>query len=380
MVRGLLIVTVVGLVEGGRLVLNGADAAVQFGESRTSAVSLQATCGGELPTTTLITPTVVDGAPQEGSSVTVQLGNVAPSCSIVADFRTPCAVPTGSTRPAPPPLYWCRFFGAAEGSTIGPVSASVSAEQVDGIHLGFHTTITCPLPVDPVFATLGPYDGTGSYNINVSVIYYAPSGADAIQFRWAGARGGNMITFNNLPTPPSPPTSPPPPSPPYTDAAVYVTWGSRTCSDKATLLYEGLIGGAGYSNSGGPSNLMCLHGQPQNPSAQTPGTGPDRSNVYGVEYQTEAGYQPPGGAGLSSADGDAACAVCHAETISEVYVQWGRAESCSNGHVTMYSGWMMGEYSGHTGRNEMICASALACTHMATFASMRACAVLDITP
>ena len=166
---------------------------------------------------------------------------------------------------------------------------------------------------------------------------------------------------------------------PKGDGSVYVNWGSRTCSDKATLLYEGLIGGAGYSNSGGPSNLMCLHGQPQNPSAQTPGTGPDRSNVYGVEYQTEAGYQPPGGAGLSSADGDAACAVCHAE-LSQVYVQWGRAESCSNGHVTMYSGWMMGEYSGHTGRNEMICASALACTHMATFASMRACAVLDIAP
>ena len=38
----------------------------------------------------------------------------------------------------------------------------------------------------------------------------------------------------------------------------------------------------------------------------------------------------------------------------QTYVQWGRSDSCSNGHATLYTGTMMGEHYSHY-RSDTLC-------------------------
>ena len=133
----------------------------------------------------------------------------------------------------------------------------------------------------------------------------------------------------------------------------YVRWGRKTCPQISgtTLVYEGIVGGAHYLNTGGGANYICLTTEP----AYQPGTGSadiNYSPVYGSEYQTHHVGQ---GAGSHSVlNHDVPCAVCEVSTRSKHLMIPG-TYICPYGWTTEYYGWLMAEYKGHKGRTMYTC-------------------------
>jgi hypothetical protein len=70
------------------LQLTGRDSSVLLGSGSSSPVKVFATCGGENASFTAVYPQNLSLATKK---ISVQLGNVAPSCAVVSSFRTPCA-------------------------------------------------------------------------------------------------------------------------------------------------------------------------------------------------------------------------------------------------------------------------------------------------
>jgi hypothetical protein len=58
---------------------------------------------------------------------------------------------------------------------------------------------------------------------------------------------------------------------------------------------------------------------------------------------------------LPHVNGEAACALCTAQGKSQTYVQWGRSDSCSNGHKLLYKGLVMAEKHTAAHASEFIC-------------------------
>merc|ERR1711968_20017 len=77
-----------------------------------------------------------------------------------------------------------------------------------------------------------------------------------------------------------------------------------------------------------------MHENPQQPKEYS--TGNQQGNLlYGTEYENTGARSLD-----KNANKDAACSVCRVSSSTTVYTQWGRT-SCSNGHVTEYSGLVM---------------------------------------
>jgi hypothetical protein len=64
-------------------------------------------------------------------------------------------------------------------------------------------------------------------------------------------------------------------------------------------------------------------------------------------------YQDTGAIDLNH-DREAACAVCELNHWESVYTQWGRSTTCTNGHITLYTGFIMAERYNHN-KGEFIC-------------------------
>eukprot|EP01050_Picozoa_sp_SAG11_P005440 SAG11_NODE_384_length_9897_cov_11.158502_8_plen_575_part_00 len=139
---------------------------------------------------------------------------------------------------------------------------------------------------------------------------------------------------------------------------VYTRWGSRSCPDGSTLLYDGFIAGSHYTHTGGGYNYVCMHPEPQYPDGYD-----DADNNGNLLYGTE--YENTGAIDLNQ-DGDAACAVCQASTL-QVYVQWGR-NTCSNEHTTEYTGLVMGTHYSQT-KSSTVCVDVERATTAATDAA-----------
>ena len=160
-----------------------------------SDAKLTATCGEGTPTTTLI---IDDRA---AAVLSVRLGNVLPSCAAVADLRQPCV----AERPElMPPLWYCVFSNTTEQVVQGPLSAHRVLDTIDGHRLAVATYVNCSLPTEADMAV-------GSYNLTIR--YWAPSGAEAINLPFLGVERGNLVNVTYY-SPPSPPPSTPPLSPP----------------------------------------------------------------------------------------------------------------------------------------------------------------------
>jgi len=134
---------------------------------------------------------------------------------------------------------------------------------------------------------------------------------------------------------------------PSSEGAVYEHWGSRTCPSGSSLLYEGFAAGKMYSDMGGSSNTVCMHSDPQAlPNVGTATSGTEYRNIlHGAEYGFHDNIPGTSAATTVANLGDVACAMCQGDDTLMTYVQWGRSDSCSNGHTTLYTGYAMGERS-----------------------------------
>ncbi|XP_063447631.1 short-chain collagen C4-like [Mytilus trossulus] len=115
--------------------------------------------------------------------------------------------------------------------------------------------------------------------------------------------------------------------------STYVRWGRSICSgDSTELVYSGYAAGQLYLHTsftnrhGGPSNLLCMPGDPELTNISGNGT----SLLYGAEYQENI-LKP------DAHDEDVPCAVCRNTKTQNTLMIPGR-KSC-------YSGWQK-EYQG----------------------------------
>ena len=127
---------------------------------------------------------------------------------------------------------------------------------------------------------------------------------------------------------------------------VFTRWGSKSCPQNSTKLYDGFMAGSEHDAPGGGTNFLCMHPEPHYPSDYMDTNEDDVNSLHGVEYGKH-------GALDKNIYYDAACVVCQHNTATSVYVQWGRVE-CSNGHLTQYSGLVMASRRQDT-RTENIC-------------------------
>ena len=310
------------------------DGRILFGTDRSTAATLTASCAAARPTLTRVRPAFFVGF-DPNATVDVLLGNIAPDCLGVSDWRTtPCA----RLHPDDEAItnFYCHFAGASASATTGPTHATTTVRTSGGQSFGYMVNAACPLPSYQELITLGPYDGSQpTYPINVSVSFWSPQ-APALEF--AGMAGGNLVEMRGLPAPPPPS---PPATPPRSASAVYIQWGRSTCTDPSSAqVYAGWAAGSDYSgNTGGTSSFLCMAPNPQYSTQTSP-----HDNLRGVEYER-----------APNQNFDAACSVCQQPSLMQTYVQWGRGASCLAPHVTLYSGYAASGGHGNAGRNEMVC-------------------------
>jgi hypothetical protein len=101
-----------------------------------------------------------------------------------------------------------------------------------------------------------------------------------------------------------------------------------------------------YSHRGGGANTICMHPQMQTPAGSSSGNQHGHL-LYTMEYQNT-------GAIDANHDHEAACTVCELGHWEAVYTQWGRSTTCTNGHLTLYTGFIMAERYTHN-KGEFIC-------------------------
>ena len=180
---------------------------------------LAVSCGGVTPAIRTITPTAVDAAFSDNTTlITLVLTGVADNC-INVPIETPCAAHSARV----PPMFYCTYTVASSstsGSTpyVGPLTAI--AEEVlsaSDRYLGTEILLNCPqLPYDQ-FIGLASYPGDGSIvSLSVGAVFFGPPGAaGAVVLPFHGLSGGNIVNYTSLPAPPPPMSPPAPASPPY---------------------------------------------------------------------------------------------------------------------------------------------------------------------
>lgn len=130
------------------------------------------------------------------------------------------------------------------------------------------------------------------------------------------------------------------------DGTTYVRWGRKDCPEGATLVYQGIAGGAHYTHSGSAANTLCLHQEPTWNEYVEGFQTADR--IYGAEYQT--GEYP---ARKHLLGHDVPCAVCRIPR-SNVYMLPGR-NVCDGNYRLEYSGYLMTEHYTHASNTEYVC-------------------------
>lgn len=139
-----------------------------------------------------------------------------------------------------------------------------------------------------------------------------------------------------------------------TGRTVFARWGSLQCPSGSALLYTGFMASSKYDHAGGGANTLCMHGSGQAPSGAS-SSNKNGNLLYGMEYQNT-------GAIDKNHDQDAACAVCELDRWESVYTQWGRSEACTNGHQTLYKGYIMAnKYTQQKG--EYVCVDEARAAH-----------------
>jgi len=128
--------------------------------------------------------------------------------------------------------------------------------------------------------------------------------------------------------------------------SVFTRWGSRTCPDGSSALYQGNMMAEHYTHRGGGANTICMHPQIQTPSGAS-SHNQDGDLLYQMEYENT-------GAIDAHHDHEAACTVCELNHWESVYTQWGRSTTCTNDHITLYTGFVMAEHYKHN-KGEFIC-------------------------
>ena len=231
------------------LKLSGEQSTIAFG-SGSSEAYLTAHCGD------VQGPGVVDFSPRgtlnaaayswpPTPNVTAEFMGVPVSCVDVA-ARDPCVAHDQSFRRA---LFYLKFSGAGGETTVGPVYAFLQPHTLPDAKTIVSARATWPFPdLNAIIAASG-YTGDGSIvPLNMSVVFYQPSGPHSLALPFRGVDGDEQLRLEHLPMPPSlppPPVPPSPVSPPNSEIYIIRVWGAGGGSASGSYYCGGFGGGGG---------------------------------------------------------------------------------------------------------------------------------------
>ncbi|CAI9737323.1 Hypothetical predicted protein [Octopus vulgaris] len=136
--------------------------------------------------------------------------------------------------------------------------------------------------------------------------------------------------------------------------SLYTRWGRTKCPRNSSLVYDGVVGGSPWNETGGGSNLLCL---PNDPIwANYTGEVTDGGRIYGSEYEIYSNekkiFSFPKAESID--DHNVPCAVCLTRQPAVVMMLPARTQ-CYAGWTAEYSGYLMTEYYKSKGRHEYVC-------------------------
>lgn len=145
------------------------------------------------------------------------------------------------------------------------------------------------------------------------------------------------------------------------EGVVYTRWGRTVCEDPATVLYTGIMAGEFYASTGGGTNYLCLHDEPDSsPRIETPWQQ-TAGGLYGVEFEFPGtsqddrpfSYKNNGGQSLNNENPP--CVVCYRSDKSLQTMIPGKASCTSVGMTTEYTGFLTTTAYNNAHPTEYIC-------------------------
>eukprot|EP00117_Sycon_ciliatum_P011020 scpid102656/ scgid12666/ Short-chain collagen C4 len=117
--------------------------------------------------------------------------------------------------------------------------------------------------------------------------------------------------------------------------AVYTHWGKSICSEQATLVYSGFVGGTWYASKGGSSTYLCMPMEPE--YSLFIKKKQSRTVLQSSELQTPSKQIPAFGDLYQNTP---ACAVCQAFRRPAQFMFPARM-TCPDGWTKEYDGYLM---------------------------------------
>ena len=124
---------------------------------------------------------------------------------------------------------------------------------------------------------------------------------------------------------------------PKSGGVVYTRWGRKSCPTGAQLVYEGIVGGSSFDQTGGGANYVCLPKVPEFMSKSVPRS---YAFMYGAEYEDVNNIFP------GKHDHNAPCAVCYTSTKT-VKLLIPAKTSCPSSWTREYKGYLMTDRHNH---------------------------------
>ena len=115
-------------------------------------------------------------------------------------------------------------------------------------------------------------------------------------------------------------------------------------------MFTGYTAGVHYTHSGGGSNYICLHSQPEW-GRYTDGFQ-SGSYIYGTEYQIFPNNPFPKSL-IALHDNDAPCAACYTPKTATIMIP--ARTTCPDGWSKEYGGYLMGGFNIHKSRATYVC-------------------------
>ena len=119
------------------------------------------------------------------------------------------------------------------------------------------------------------------------------------------------------------------------------------------IIIAGVVGGSHYTHTGGGSNYLCLHRDPEWGPKTTSGFQ-SYGHLYGAEYEIYSNDPFSKANAQSLPDNDVPCAVCLVSGRPTKLMIPARL-TCPDGWTKEYSGYLMAEAYTHKGRTTYVC-------------------------
>ena len=116
-------------------------------------------------------------------------------------------------------------------------------------------------------------------------------------------------------------------------------------------MFTGYTAGPHYNHSGGGSNYICLHSQPEW-GRYTNGLQHYGAYIYGTEYEIFAN-NPFSKSRYALHSNDAPCAACYTPKRATIMIP--ARTTCPDGWGKEYGGYVMAETYNHKGRTTYVC-------------------------